>query len=304
MVTKQQGRDAREPMERLVRLASALHHAGREGVDATRLEEIAGFAGGADPSSQLTREFRHLRAQGWQIDNIAERGMPARYRMTTVDNRLRLKLTPAQQAALRRAALLANRGDLVERLGLPASDKPAEVTAVPAEAHGGALATVVNALRSGSVLRFRYKGTDRVVHPHSVRTQNGTWFLSAREDAGDILKTFVVSRMGDVSTDAPGTAERPSTSRHPGLHPMTWEIDPPLEVTLSAPGSYVADVRRWLGTAQSEQPSGDEVAFVYRVTNRSALRSRLYELGPRVSLLGPDEIRRELLDELAEMAGE
>lgn len=303
-MTKQQGRDAREPMERLVRLASALHHAGKDGVDATRLEEIAGFAGGADPSSQLGREFRHLRAQGWQIDNVAEKGMPARYRMTTVDNRLRLKLSPAQQAALRRAALLADRDDLVGRLGLPESDKPAEVTAVPAQDQGAALATVVQALRHGSLLRYRYKGTDRVVHPHSVRTQNGTWFLLAREEGGDIVKTFVVSRMSDVEVDTPGTAERPPTTRHPGLHPMTWEIDPPIEVTLAAPEAYAADVRRWLGSPRSESAAGGEVVFRYVVTHRAALRSRLYELGPRVRIVGPEEIRDEVLAELAEMAGE
>lgn len=304
-VTKQQGRDAREPMERLVRLASALFHAGKVGVEASKLEEVAGFAGGKDPSSQLSRELRHLKAQGWQIENVVEKGLPARYVMTAVDNRLRVKLTPAQQAALRRAALLADRDDLVGRLGLPESEKPAEVTAVPLDEHGAALATVITALRHGSLLRYRYKGRDRVAHPHAVRTQNGTWFLAAREEGGDITKTFVVSRMSEVSADPPGTAERPSTHRHPGLHPMTWEVDPPVVVTLAAPEDYAADVRRWLGPPAGEtHAAGGEVELEYVVTNRAALRSRLYELGPRVRIVAPEEIRAEVIAELAEMAGE
>jgi hypothetical protein len=40
------------------------------------------------------------------------------------------------------------------------------------------------------------------------------------------------------------------------------------------------------------------------VTNRSAFRTRLYELGRRVELLGPDEMRREIVAELRRMAGQ
>ena len=57
-------------MERLVRMAAALHHAGSAGVTAEKLWEIAGFADRADPGSQTARDLRHLRDAGWQIDQI------------------------------------------------------------------------------------------------------------------------------------------------------------------------------------------------------------------------------------------
>ena len=120
----------REPMERLVRLASVLSHAGRVGVPAETLIEVADFDGDKDLGSQLNRELKYLRALGWDITNIAANGQPGRYRMTGVDNRLRVALTPAQQSALRRAVLVANRRDLVERLGLPGTDTPDEVPTV------------------------------------------------------------------------------------------------------------------------------------------------------------------------------
>ena len=41
------------------------------------------------------------------FDNIAGKGEPAVYRMTAGDNRLRLKLTPGQLAALQRAVILS-----------------------------------------------------------------------------------------------------------------------------------------------------------------------------------------------------
>lgn len=299
------GRDQREPMERLVRLATTLHHAGRSGAPAGLLFEVAGFEGDRDPTSALAREFRHLRNLGWEIQNIGGAGESGRYRMTTVDNRLRIRLTPGQQAALRRAVLLADRSDLVERLGLRAADQPPEVAAaVPTSGHDDTLTTVVNAVRMRRVLRYVYKGTARVVHPEAVRTQNGKWYLGGREEDSEQVKWFVVSRMSEVQADSPGTAEPGLAARHTGLHPMTWEVDPPVDVTLRTPKEYAADVRRWLNEPRKETVEHGVATMVYRVTNRAALRCRLYELGTRVEIVDPDDVRQEVLDELALMAGE
>jgi len=71
------GRKQRGPMERLVRLATALHHAGRVGVPATKLCEIAEFTG-EDNVTQLGHEFRQLRAMGWEITNIGDAGESGR----------------------------------------------------------------------------------------------------------------------------------------------------------------------------------------------------------------------------------
>ena len=311
-MAKGPGRDQRGPMERLVRIAAVLRANDDRGVGGERLAELAGFTG-ADHIDQLNRELRHLKKQGWQIENIAAPGDPARYRMTTVDNRLRVRLSPAQQQALRRAVLLADRSDLVARLGLPEAERPVDVDAKLATATPDpALATVLRAVRLGSVLRFAYKGTPRVVHPESVRTQNGTWYLRGLEDLPDrpaegpdegAVKTFVVTRMSEVAADPPGTARRVRAITHAGLHPMTWEIDPPVEVTLRTTADYVPDVRRWLGEPQAEEEHDDAVVLRYRVTNRSALRARLYELGRRVRLVAPEDVRQEMVDELAAVAG-
>jgi predicted DNA-binding transcriptional regulator YafY len=297
-------------MERLVRLATRLHHAGDRGVPTTNLLEVAGWAESADGTSALARDFRALRGLGWEIDNVGGTGLGGVYRMRTVDNRLRVKLTPSQQAALRRAVLLVGRGDLADRLGLSGGSDPAEVVATVKAGDHAALDTVLRGVRQRSLLHFRYKGTERTVHPGSVQTYTTTWYLRGREEGSDLVKTYVVARMLDVRADAPGTAERVDLTRGTGLHPMTWQIDPPVDVTVRTSPEYVDDVRRWLGEPTPdvepvETPEPDSQAtLTYRVTNRAAFRARIYQLGTRVQVVGPDDVRQELLDELATMAGE
>ena len=111
MATTSPGRNQRDAMERLVRLLAVLNTGGKVGVSAERLIRD-GHYGEGDAGSQLNRDFRHLREQGWQIENVADSGEDGRYVLVAGDNRLRLTFTPAQQAALRQAALLADRDDL------------------------------------------------------------------------------------------------------------------------------------------------------------------------------------------------
>lgn len=297
-MAKGTGRDQRAPMERLVRIAAMLQAHADAGVSGEVLSRVAGFEGGADAGTQIKREIRHLENQGWHIENIARPGEPAHFRMTTVDNRLRIRLTPGQQAALRRAVQLADRGDLARRLGLPepaaaATPAGAALDAVPPPA----LSLVVDAVRDHQVLRFGYKGTPRTVHPESVRNQAGTWYLHGVEDGDpETVKTFVVSRMVDADADEPGSARRVPPARHLGLHPMSWEVDPPVEVTLGTPAHYEPDVRRWLGEPLSLAPGPDDTVLLrYRITHRDALRTRLVELGERVRIVDPPEVRAELV---------
>ncbi|RJS46463.1 WYL domain-containing protein [Nocardioides cavernaquae] len=298
------GRDQRGPMERLVGLAALLRHAGPAGEPAANLLAWAGWHDAKDGISQLQREFRHLNSLGWRIENIGPVGEGAIYRMTTVDNRLKIRLTPEQQTALRRAVLLVDREDLAQRLDLKGDSRPSSITAVIDDAgHDHSLATVIGGLRNQAIIRFRYNGSVRVVHPDSVRTQQTRWYLFGREGDGEKVKAFVISRMSDVHTDPPGTAQRHPDPRRTGLHPMSWEVDPPVEVTLSSPDEYVADVRRWLSAPTKETSDGTTTELVYRVTNRSALRARIYQLGTRVRIVGPADVRDELIDELQMMAG-
>jgi predicted DNA-binding transcriptional regulator YafY len=290
-------------MERLVRIAASLSANPKYGVPVDKLVSIAGFDPGESGRTQLQREIRHLEKQGWQIENVSGAGTGARYRMVTLDNRLRVRLSLPQAAALQRAALVAKRSDLLARLGLPPGDNPAGAPAdLRGAGEGAALNETLAAVRLRAILRFRYKGILRLTHPQSVGQQNGNWYLSAVEGDADEAKTFLVGRMSEVVAVDPGTARRLAVERHLDLHPMRWETDPPVEVMLRTEAAFRPDVVRWLLEPRGEVARDGEVEMRYRVTNRSAFRDRLYELGTRVELLGPAEVRDELLAELTMLA--
>ncbi|MEO9325319.1 WYL domain-containing protein [Nocardioides sp. C4-1] len=298
------GRDQLRPMQRLVRIMAVLDQAGSQGATREKLIEVADY-GDADPGTQLAKDLRHLREQGWQIDNLAGVGESARYRMVTGDNRLRLSLTATQLGALQRAVIMTERSDLATSLGVREASLPEGVgTHVLPRVPDTQLSQVLQAVRLACLVRFSYKGTARVASPAAVRFQDHHWYLTALEDAGDVVKHFAVNRMSDVVLDRPGTAAAVPQAVPLTLHPLQWEVDEPTRVVVRTPADYVPDVERWLQAPDAARPGDGWVDLVYTVTNRAAFRSRLYVLGTRVVVREPDDFRAELLAELRALVGE
>lgn len=298
------GRDQLRPMQRIVRIMAMLHDRQQQGVSADELVSIAGY-GDADPRTQLGKDLNHLRGQGWQIDNTAGPGEAATYKMVPGDNRLRLALTPDQVAALQRAMILADRADLAQRLDVTAATIARGVgPAVAEHPPSSELSRALDAVRLRSRIRFSYKGGPRTVHPASVRFRAGQWYLTGLEDGSTVTKHFVVSRMSSAVLDPPGTADPVGDVRDMPLHPLSWEVDPPVEVVLRTDLDYEPDVVRLLREPARRAERDGVVDLTYVVTHRTAMRARLYALGRRVVLVSPAEVRDEVLAELREMVGE
>jgi predicted DNA-binding transcriptional regulator YafY len=290
-------------MERLVGMVAVLHDAGRTGLSAERLIAAAGY-GGEQVQDSLQNDLRRLRDLGWQIENVADVGEPARYVMTTVDNRLRLRLTPDQTAALQRAAAVADRADLVTRLGLgDLRPEAAEPVRVQLGEPPSALDEVIEAVARRCRIRFEYKAAERRADPQVVRSGKGGWYLEAVEVGDTQVKTFHVGRMSGVELEAPGTAVITGQRARRTLDPMTWEEDPPVDVVVTLDPAFRDDVVALLRRPVAEQRVGDELRLTFRVVNRAALRTRLFELGRRVRVVGPPEVREELLAALRDAAG-
>jgi predicted DNA-binding transcriptional regulator YafY len=308
------GRDQTAPMERLVRLIGALTaHPG--GAPAELLltavdppsEALRGAAAEVHDESRrkmLSRDLEHLNALGYDVRNVAEVGAEGRYVMRARDNRLQVSLTAQQRGELLRAALAAGLDDMARHLGDEGDAGAVEAGGGDGDNRAGtaraaALDLVQRATARRCRVRFTYKGESRAVDPARVHSGPSGWYLSGRETGSSLVKEFVVSRMSDVELDPPGSAPAYDEPSRRSLDPLSWEVDPPVEVVLGLAAEHRVLVENLLGAAASaEQGAGGELLLGYRVTNRRVLRNRVYELGTRVRVVSPAAVRDEILAEL------
>lgn len=286
------GRDQSAPMERLVRLIGALNQH-RKGAPVDLLLKVVAAEGTDDARRRmLSRDIEHLNNLGYDIRNVAEPGADGVYVMRARDNRLQVHLAPEQRGELLRAAIAAGLEGISAHL---AGDGQPEA---PTIASSGHLDLVQRGTTRHCRVRFEYKGEPRVVHPARVHSGPSGWYLSGREEGQEIVKEFVVSRMSDVSLDPPGTAEIVDETPRPSLDPLSWLQDPPADVVVEMPAEHRLLVENLLGQPRELAEDENTVRMTYVVTNRAVFRWRVYELGTRVLVLGPEDVRREMLAEL------
>lgn len=286
------GRDQSAPMERLVRLIGALNQH-RKGAPVDLLLKVVAAEGTDDARRRmLSRDIEHLNNLGYDIRNVAEPGADGVYVMRARDNRLQVHLTPEQRGELLRAAIAAGLEGISAHL---AGDGQPDAPTIPSSGH---LDLVQRGTTRHCRVRFEYKGEPRVVHPARVHSGPSGWYLSGREEGQEVVKEFVVSRMSDVSLDPPGTAEIVDETPRPSLDPLSWLQDPPADVVVEMPAEHRLLVENLLGQPRELTEDENTVRMTYVVTNRAVFRWRVYELGTRVRVLGPEDVRREMLAEL------
>ena len=213
-----------------------------------------------------------------------------------------LDLSPDEQAALNLAVAGVHLGeptgrDALWRLGLAASvgTRPvAELPALPA------LGVLHGALRARATVTFGYRGDERHVDPALLRFHGGWWYLVGFDRDREASRTFRVDRIdGDVRA-----GERASASLPDGFDPeaalpdVPWRIGEgaPVTVELWADATVGELVLDELGQGALVRRHADgSVVVRVDVTNTAALRSWLLELGEHALVLGPPEVRAEMV---------
>ncbi len=287
-MTRSAGRDQGSAMERLLRILLTLADRQPDGLSARRLGKVAGHSVDTESGlSALRRDLRSLRRHGWAIVSDGNDGAEGHYRLLARDNRMALLLTAGEQAALLEAL----------------SDSAEDVPAPPAQ-----LAGLERAVEHRCLTRFSYRHKPRTVHPHTLHNGPSGWMLRGREVESGTVKEYVVRRIvGDVAIDRPGSAAVPESVPRHSFDPMTWAVDPPVDVTLATNSDYELEVLRVMTGSRvteriEEVGAGYEVRIVVPVTNRVAFRSRLFELGLRVRVVDPPAARDLVLGVLREIA--
>jgi predicted DNA-binding transcriptional regulator YafY len=187
------------------------------------------------------------------------------------------------------------------KLGGTASLNPGVVAALPGSEH---LASLFGAVAESRTVTFGYRGETRTVDPYRLAFRNGYWYLAGFDRDKQAARSFRLDRLDTPAAAGPaGAFERPPLPLT--RPPAPWEMGDEDEVTARVliDGDQAQRVIDELGTeAVVERRDDGAVVVELRVTNRAALRSWVLDRLDRAELLGPPELRAELVAWLQALA--
>ena len=292
-MSRQPGRDQGKAMQRHVRLLTRLAQAAPGWVKRDTMMKELDY-GQAKPRDGIARDVRLLRDRGWAIESDGA-GTEMVHRLLDQDPRLNTLLTEGQIRELSRAVVLAGRSPAT--VGLPKHGTTTAPTPIESNLEGAFnVEEALHALTHQCLLKFDYKDVPRTVHVDSVRrTGTGRWRIIAREDG--VQKFFRIDRISELRVGAPGSATP--------AQPVTKDSDPlsipdgqPVIAIVMTDPVHEDRVVRELGATVNRNQNDTGVELSIPVTNRWLWRRRLYQLGTRVRLVGPEELRAEVRQEL------
>ena len=170
------------------------------------------------------------------------------------------------------------------------------------------------ALRSASSehvpVTFTYRGVDRRLDPYGLLLRDGFWYVVGHDHGHRSIRTYRVDRIeGAVTLAAGETFERPAGFDPAAVFPRDakqlgadpGEEQPEATVLVDEPAA--AAVERELGTdaVAARRPDGG-VEFRVPCANHDAFRSWVLGLGLHAEVLGPPEVRAELVQWLRAVA--
>ncbi len=284
----------------MARLLAALSAAGNRGLSKRRLMESMNLDyNNASDKRKFDRYRADLIARGWDIESEETGVNEHRYQLKVIDNRIRESFSEAERAELFRVAQLAGLGGLYDDL----QPDESEGSFVPNAKASHEVETARYAVQYQCLLTFVYHGRQRLVHPHEVVPKADRWMLGATEDGDSVLKKFYIDEILDLELAAPGSALLAPAVPTPGTNdPLLFAAHTELDVLVAAQEIDIEDVRSSLGSggysiAEPRQPDGSAIITV-KTTNLPGLLMRMFELGPRVRLVGPAQVEAAARDKL------
>ena len=301
-------------LERLINLVAALLDAERP---LTREELRHRVPGYADDDAAFRRAFERdkdtLRTMGIPIQiEVTDPAHPEEgsgYRIPKEEYYLRdPELDPDELAALHLAATTvrlegaAGTEALWKLGGTLTSDEPElpAVAALPGSEH---LAVLFAAVAERRTVTFTYRGEERRVNPYRLAFRNGRWLLAGYDHGRAADRSFRLDRMtsAPVAGDAGGFERPPGAGGPP---PPPWEMGD--EEPVTAELLVDADQAHWAVTeigegGDVERRDDGSVVLRLRVTNRDAFRTFALGFLDHAEVLGPPELRADMIDWLQEL---
>jgi predicted DNA-binding transcriptional regulator YafY len=174
--------------------------------------------------------------------------------------------------------------------------------AVPA---GDRVVTAFAAVAERRRVTFAYRGQERTVEPWRLTYRKGQWYLQGLDHSRGEERLFRLDRV-DGTLSAVGSAgafERPELAAVEP--PAGWRLgdgeEIPVEIAVDGP--YAPFAVDEVGEAAVRERSADgSVRIVLPVTNVGGLRSFVLGLLEHAEVLGPPEVRADVVDWLQDLA--
>jgi predicted DNA-binding transcriptional regulator YafY len=288
----------------------------------------------------LTREELHERVPGYPVDDakgsarraferdkeaLREMGIPLAVdeveREGTLVEGYRI---PRDQYSLRDPGLEADElaalhlaGAAIRLEGLRATEALWKLGGVPGstggEANTEALAAIPTipelvplfvAVSERRAVTFGYRGEERSVEPHRLTFAEGHWYLDGHDRSRQAQRRFRLDRLeGEVTLGPGGAFERPAEAPAGPTPPWQMGEEAPVDARLRID----ADLAGWgvdhLGPeAVTARNADGSVEVALTVTNREAFRSFVLGFLDHAEVLGPPELRDDLVAWLAALA--
>jgi proteasome accessory factor B len=296
------------PIERVTNLLTLLLERRHSLTLQQILDELEGqYPGAADSQrSMFERDKAMLRQIGVPIETEVLGGTQAGQTAYFIDRRkyeLRdLHLDDDERHALQMAVatIRSDPGqEAVWKLGGSAVPSSRVLAHVP---QLDALPTLRAAIAERATVTFTYRDDQRTLDPYGLLLRKGYWYVIGLDHVRGERRTFRVDRItGDVAVGGAGTFEVPA-----GFDPRgEFPIDPkrlgdddsePQTAEVAVFGAVAGIVRAELGdeAVVGERPDGS-VVFTVPCGNRDAFRGWLLGFGSDAEVIGPADVRADLV---------
>ena len=158
------------------------------------------------------------------------------------------------------------------------------------------LAPLFGAIAARRPVTFRYRGEERAVDPHRLSFRNGHWYLAGFDHARGEARSYRLDRFESaVVAGDPGAFVPPAALDEPSP-PWLLGEDEPVTASLLIDANQAGWAIDQMGddAVVERRPDGGAVLAV-PVTNRDAFRSFVLGFLDHAEVLGPADLRAELV---------
>lgn len=168
--------------------------------------------------------------------------------------------------------------------------------ALPGDPHLAALFEAITARRTVSLA---YSGRDRHIEPYRLSISRGHWYLTGHDRSRPerAVANFRVDRIeGDVVLGPPGAFEPPARLDDENRQPWEYGDEPPVTAMVAVDADQAPWAVKHLGEeAVASRADDGSVVLAMTVTNRDAFRSFVLTFLDHAEVLGPPELRDDVI---------